>query len=162
MCVWSLDWEDPLEQGTEFPGQRNLAGLQSIGSQRVSHYWNNLTHIHVYTPTHTHTYVCMYVYVYMCVCIYMPHFLYPCSYWWTFRLFSSLGYHKQCCYEHKGLSIKAMVFPVVMYGCESWTIKKAECRRIDAFELWCSQFTVFTGEDSWESRGLQGDPTSPS
>ena len=33
--------------------------------------------------------------------------------------------------------IKAMVFPVVMYGCESWTRKKAECRRIDAFELWC-------------------------
>jgi len=33
--------------------------------------------------------------------------------------------------------LKAMVFPVVMYGCESWTIKKAECRRIDAFELWC-------------------------
>ena len=33
--------------------------------------------------------------------------------------------------------VKAMVFPVVMYGCESWTIKKAECWRIDAFELWC-------------------------
>ena len=33
--------------------------------------------------------------------------------------------------------VKAMVFPVVMYGCESWTRKKAECRRIDAFELWC-------------------------
>ena len=33
--------------------------------------------------------------------------------------------------------VKALVFPVVMYGCESWTIKKAECRRIDAFELWC-------------------------
>ena len=33
--------------------------------------------------------------------------------------------------------VKAMVFPVVMYGCESWTIKKIECRRIDAFELWC-------------------------
>ena len=33
--------------------------------------------------------------------------------------------------------VKAMVYPVVMYGCESWTIKKAECRRIDAFELWC-------------------------
>ena len=33
--------------------------------------------------------------------------------------------------------VKAIVFPVVMYGCESWTIKKAECRRIDAFELWC-------------------------
>ena len=33
--------------------------------------------------------------------------------------------------------VKAMIFPVVMYGCESWTIKKAECQRIDAFELWC-------------------------
>ena len=33
--------------------------------------------------------------------------------------------------------VKAMVFPVVMYGCESWTVKKAECLRIDAFELWC-------------------------
>ena len=33
--------------------------------------------------------------------------------------------------------VKAMVFPVVMYGCESWTIRKAECERIDAFELWC-------------------------
>ena len=33
--------------------------------------------------------------------------------------------------------VKAMVFPVVMYGCESWTVKKAECRRVDGFELWC-------------------------
>ena len=33
--------------------------------------------------------------------------------------------------------VKALVFPVVVYGCESWTIKKAECQRIDAFELWC-------------------------
>ena len=33
--------------------------------------------------------------------------------------------------------VKAIVFPVVMYGCESWTVKKAECRRIDAFEMWC-------------------------
>ena len=40
--------------------------------------------------------------------------------------------------------VKAMVFLVVMYGCESWTIKKAECRRTDAFEPWC-------GEDSQES-----------
>ena len=37
----------------------------------------------------------------------------------------------------KARLVKAMVFPVVMYGCESWTIKKAECWRIDAFELWC-------------------------
>ena len=33
--------------------------------------------------------------------------------------------------------VKVMVFPVIIYGCESWTIRKAECRRIDAFELWC-------------------------
>ena len=50
--------------------------------------------------------------------------------------------------------VKAVVFPVVMYGCESWTVKKAERWRIDAFEL---NF----GEDSRESLGLQGDPTSP-
>ena len=37
----------------------------------------------------------------------------------------------------KGCLVKAMVFPIVMYGCESWSIKKAECQRIDAFELWC-------------------------
>ena len=35
--------------------------------------------------------------------------------------------------------VKAMVFPVVMYGCESWTIKKAECQRNDAFKLWCEE-----------------------
>ena len=50
--------------------------------------------------------------------------------------------------------VKAMVFPVVMYGYESWTIKKAECRRIDAFD--CG-----VGEESGEFLGLQGDPTSP-
>ena len=38
--------------------------------------------------------------------------------------------------------VKAMVFPTVMYGCESWTIKKAECQRIDAFELWCLEKTL--------------------
>ena len=51
--------------------------------------------------------------------------------------------------------VKAMVFPVVMYGCESWTVKKAERQRIDAFELWCWRRLL-------ESLGLQGDPTSPS
>ena len=100
--------------------------------------------------------------------------------------------------------VKAMVFPSVMYGCESWTIKKAEHQRIDAFELWCwrrllkvlwtarrSNQSILkdispeysleglilkvklqyfghlmllncgVGEESWESLGLQGDPTSP-
>jgi len=41
------------------------------------------------------------------------------------------------CQQRSIYLVKAMVFPVVMYGCESWTIKKAESRRIDAFELWC-------------------------
>ena len=40
-------------------------------------------------------------------------------------------------YDIKVHIVKAMVFPVVMYRCESWTIKKAECQRIDAFKLWC-------------------------
>ena len=45
--------------------------------------------------------------------------------------------------------VKAMVFPVVMYGCESWTIKKAECQRIDAFELWCWRRLL---RDPWTAR----------
>ena len=48
--------------------------------------------------------------------------------------------------------VKATVFPVVMYGCENWTIKKVECRRIDIFELWCWRRLL----------RVQGDPTSPS
>ena len=40
----------------------------------------------------------------------------------------------------KVCTVKAMVFPVVMHGCESWTIKKMECQKIDAFELWCWRF----------------------
>ena len=51
--------------------------------------------------------------------------------------------------------VKAMVFPVVMHRCESWTIKKAECQRIDAFELWCWIRLL-------RVLGLQGDPISPS
>ena len=51
--------------------------------------------------------------------------------------------------------VKAMVFPVVVYGCESWTIKKAVCRRIDAFELWCWRRLLRV---PWTARS----PTSPS
>ena len=51
--------------------------------------------------------------------------------------------------------VTAMIFPVVMYGCESWTIKKADYRRIDAFELWCWRRLLRV---PW----TQGDPTSPS
>ena len=51
--------------------------------------------------------------------------------------------------------VKTMVFLVVMYGCESWAIKKAECGRIDAFELWCWRGLLRV---PW----MQGDPSSPS
>ena len=51
--------------------------------------------------------------------------------------------------------VKVMVFPVVMYGCENWTVKKAEYQKIDAFELWCWRRLL-------RVLGLQGDPTSPS
>ena len=54
----------------------------------------------------------------------------------------------------KVLLVKAMVFPVVMYGCESWTVKKAEHQRIDAFELWCWRRLLRV---PWTAR----DPTSP-
>ena len=57
--------------------------------------------------------------------------------------FSSLLFHNEV---HP---VKAVVFPVVMYGCESWTIKKAECQRIDAFELWCWRRLL---RDPWTAR----------
>ena len=50
--------------------------------------------------------------------------------------------------------VKAMIYPVIMYTCESWTVKKAEHRGTDAFELWCCRRLL-------ESFGLQGDPTNP-
>ena len=50
--------------------------------------------------------------------------------------------------------VKALFFPVVLYGCESWTVKKAECQRIDAFELWCWRRLLRV---PW----TEGDPTSP-
>ena len=47
--------------------------------------------------------------------------------------------------------VNAMVYPVVMYGCESWTVKKAECRRIDAFELWCWRRLLRVPWSAWRS-----------
>ena len=47
--------------------------------------------------------------------------------------------------------VKAMIFPVVMYGCESWTVKKAECQRIDAFELWCWRRFLRVPWTAWRS-----------
>ena len=59
-------------------------------------------------------------------------------------------------FANKVRLVKAVVFPIVMYGYESWTIKKAECQRTDAFELWCWKRLLI------ESLELQGDQTSQS
>ena len=68
---------------------------------------------------------------------------------------TELRAHPHPGWPHVNLIVKATVFPVVVCGCESWTIKKAEHRRIDAFELWCWRRLL-------RVPGLQGDPTSPS
>ena len=56
--------------------------------------------------------------------------------------------------------VKAMVFPVVMYGCESWAIKKAECQRIDTFELWCWRRTLENPLDSKEIKQVNPKESS--
>ena len=57
--------------------------------------------------------------------------------------------------------VKAMVFPVVMYGCDSWTVKKAERRRIDAFELWCWEKTLESPLDCKEIQPVHSEGDQP-
>ena len=57
--------------------------------------------------------------------------------------------------------VKVMVFPVVMYGCESWTIKKTECRRIDTFELWCWRRLFESPLDCKEIQPVHSEEISP-
>ena len=57
--------------------------------------------------------------------------------------------------------VKAMVFPVVMYGCESWTIKKAECQRIDGFELWVLEKTLKSPLDCKEIQSVHSEGYQP-
>ena len=71
--------------------------------------------------------------------------------WENYRLYSIFK-SRDITLPTKVRLVKAMVFPVVMYGCESWTVKKAERQRIDAFELWCWRRLL-------RVLGLQGDPT---
>ena len=94
-----------------------------MGSQRVGHdratnifiyICKCLLCIYIYTHTHVNVYICMY-FVYL----------------------DSILKSRDITLPTKVHIVKAMVFPVVMYGCESWTIEKAECWRIDTFELWC-------------------------
>ena len=57
--------------------------------------------------------------------------------------------------------VKSMVFPVVIYGCESWTVKKAEHRRIDAFELWCWEKTLESPLDCKEIQPVHSEGEQP-
>ena len=57
--------------------------------------------------------------------------------------------------------VNAMVVPVVMYGCESWTIKKAECRRLDAFELWCWRILLRVWLDCKEIQPVHSEGDQP-
>ena len=57
--------------------------------------------------------------------------------------------------------VKAVVFPVVMYGCESWTVKKAECQRIDAFEVWCLEKTLESPLDCKEIQPVHFEEDQP-
>ena len=61
----------------------------------------------------------------------------------------------------KVYQVKAMAFPVVMYGCESWIVKKAECRRIDAFELWCLEKTLESLLDCKEIKSVNPKGDQP-
>ena len=57
--------------------------------------------------------------------------------------------------------VKAMVFPVVMYGCESWTVKKAECQTIDGFELWCCRRLLRVPLDCKEIQPIHSEGDQP-
>ena len=89
--------------------------------------------------------------------VYIP--LNVLKHFWTFGDFKRVSQCPQTLWDITLLTkvhlVKAMVFPVVMHGCESWTIKKAECWRIELSNYGAR-------EDSWESLGLQGDQISQS
>ena len=83
-------------------------------------------------PACIYVYMCIYVYIYVficvCVCIYIYIYIY---------IHKERKKSTDITLLTKVHIVKAMVFPVVMYRCESWTIRKAECQIIDAFKLWC-------------------------
>ena len=152
MQVWSLCQEDPLEKemathssilARTIPRTEKPGGLQSMGLQRVRHDWLsmstgyiwNLSWLIVSLPA-------LYPSTHQGVLVLFPkHFLnlstsvhsHPDHQIWPIQHIQK----QRLTLPTKVHLVKAMVFPVIMYGCESWTVKKAECRKIDAFELWC-------------------------
>ena len=113
-------------------------------SRHCTHtYTHTHTHKHMHTQTHTHTHIRPCVTLFLgapkSLQIVIAAMKLKDAYSLEGKLRpTQIAYSKaETTLPTKVRLVKAMVFPVVMYGCESWTVNKAECRRIDAFELWC-------------------------
>ena len=127
-------WRIP---GTEEPGR-----LPSLGSHRVGHDWNDLAAAAAKITVDGDC----------------SHEIKRCLFlgWKAVTNLDSILKSRDITLQTNVRLVKAIVFPVVMYGCEIWTIKKVECQRIDALELWCCR-RLF-----WESLRLQEIQTSQS
>ena len=102
--------------------------LLHIHTQTQMHIYCPCTHIHTDAYTYADTYCMCTIYTYIYKYIYGRKVM---------TNLDSIFKSRDITLPTKVRIVKAMVFPVVMYGCESWTVKKAERRRTDAFELWC-------------------------
>ena len=102
--------------------------LLHIHTQTQMHIYCPCTHIHTDAYTYADTYCMCTIYTYIYKYIYGRKVM---------TTLDSIFKSRDITLPTKVRIVKAMVFPVVMYGCESWTVKKAERRRTDAFELWC-------------------------
>ena len=117
---------NPLQYSAwEIPWMEEPSRLQSMGLQRVKHNWATSLTLATFITSHL-------------------SILYQYTKSWNLKVvigsmtnLDSILKNRDITLPTKVHLVKTMVFPVVMYGCESWTIKKAEHRRIDAFELWC-------------------------
>ena len=161
-CIWSLGWEDPLEKGMvthssvlawRIPWTEEPSWLQSVGLQRVGHNWATFTH-----SGNNFGKVTDFIFLGSKVtadgdC---SHEIKRCLLLGSKAMTSldSILKSRDITLLIKVRLVKAMFFPVVMYGCNSWTIKKASTEQL--MLLSCN------GEVSWESLDLQRDQTSQS
>ena len=153
--VLSLGWEDPLEKemathssvlAWRIPGTGEPGGLPSMRPHRVGQYWSDLAAAAAADSIlkRRDGDYCHEI---------KRHLLLGRK---VMTNIDSIFKSRDITLPTKAHLVKAMVFPVVTYGCASWTMKKAECRRIDAYELWCWRRLLRV---PWR---LQGDPISPS
>ena len=144
-CVWSLGWEDPLEKGkATHSSLRSWHLVPSLHGKSVGKQWKQWQTLFLGGSKITADSDCSHEI--------KRHLLLGRK---AMTNLESILKSRNITLPTKVCLVRAMVFPVVIYGCESWTIKKAECRRIDVLN--CG-----TGGAPWESLGLQGNPTSPS